>query len=86
MCFPLTTASNLVKKYTGCFKKSFTALKACINLLKGHVRCFELSQCSKTHRVLSGSYGSMRLLLVMQGVSKRDLQLYSKCYCVASVM
>jgi hypothetical protein len=31
------------------------------------------------------SYGSMRFSLVMQGVSKRALQLYSKCYCLASV-
>jgi hypothetical protein len=28
---------------TGCFKKSFTTLKAYINLLRGHVQCFELS-------------------------------------------
>jgi hypothetical protein len=32
------------------------------------------------------SYGSMWLPQVMQGVSKRALQWYSKCYCVASVM
>jgi hypothetical protein len=31
------------------------------------------------------SYSSKRLPLVMQGVSKRALQWYSKCYCVASV-
>jgi hypothetical protein len=30
-------------------------------------------------------YGSMRLPLVSQGVSKRALQWYSKCYCVASL-
>jgi hypothetical protein len=29
--------------YTGCFKKSFTTLKAYINLFRGHVQCFELS-------------------------------------------
>jgi hypothetical protein len=26
-----------------CFKKSFTTLKAYVNLFKGHVPCFELS-------------------------------------------
>jgi hypothetical protein len=26
-----------------CFRKSFTTLKACINLFRGHVQCFELS-------------------------------------------
>jgi hypothetical protein len=31
------------------------------------------------------SYGSMWFSLVMQGVSRRALQGYSKCYCVASV-
>jgi hypothetical protein len=30
---------------------SFTTLKACINLFRGHARCFELS---KPHRVLPG--------------------------------
>jgi hypothetical protein len=38
--------------YTGCFKKSFTTLKAYRNLYRGHTQCFELSKCSKTHRVL----------------------------------
>jgi hypothetical protein len=38
--------------YTGCFKTSFTTLKACINVFREHVQCFELSLCSKTHRVL----------------------------------
>ena len=37
---------------TGCFKKSFTTLKAYRNLYRGHTRRFELSKCSKTHRVL----------------------------------
>jgi hypothetical protein len=37
-----------------CFKKSFTSLKAYANLFRGLVQCFELSKCSKTHRVLSG--------------------------------
>jgi hypothetical protein len=37
-----------------CFKKSFTTLKAYINLFRGHEQCFELSQCSKTHPVLPG--------------------------------
>jgi hypothetical protein len=30
-------------------------------------------------------YNSILLPLVMQGVSKKALQWYSKCYCVASV-
>ena len=38
--------------YTGCFKKSFTTLKAYRNLYRGHTHGFELSKCSKTHRVL----------------------------------
>jgi ABC-type multidrug transport system fused ATPase/permease subunit len=38
--------------YTGCFKKSFTTLKAYRNLYRGHTQSFELSKCSKTHRVL----------------------------------
>jgi len=37
---------------TGCFKKSFTNLKAYRNLYRGHTQGFELSKCSKTHRVL----------------------------------
>ena len=46
--------------YTGCFKKSFTTLKAYRNLYRGHTQRFELSKCSKTHRVLPrDSYGSM---------------------------
>jgi hypothetical protein len=28
---------------TGCFKKRFTTLKACINLFGGHIQCFKLS-------------------------------------------
>ena len=44
--------------YTGCFKKSFTNLKAYRNLYRGHTQRFELSKCSKTHRVLPrDSYG-----------------------------
>jgi hypothetical protein len=27
----------------GCFKKSFTTLRAYINLFRGHVQCFQLS-------------------------------------------
>jgi hypothetical protein len=38
--------------YTGCFKKSFTTLKASRNLYRGHIQRFELSKCSKPHRVL----------------------------------
>ena len=41
-----------VSIYTGCFKKSFTTLKAYRNLYRGHTQRFELSKCSKTHRVL----------------------------------
>jgi hypothetical protein len=37
---------------TGCFKKSFTTLKAYRNLYRGHTQRFELSKCSKTGRVL----------------------------------
>ena len=37
---------------TGCFKKSFTTLKAYRNLYRGHTQRFELSKCSETHRVL----------------------------------
>ena len=44
----LTVLSHI---YTGCFKKSFTTLKAYRNLYRGHIR-FELSKRSKTHRVL----------------------------------
>ena len=42
----------IVSYYTGCFKKSFTTLKAYRNLYRGHTQRFELSKCSKTHRVL----------------------------------
>jgi len=38
--------------YTGCFKKSFTNLKAYRNLYRGRTQRFELSKCSRTHRVL----------------------------------
>jgi hypothetical protein len=38
--------------YIGCFKKNFTILKAYRNLYRGHTQGFELSKCSKTHRVL----------------------------------
>jgi hypothetical protein len=37
-----------------CFKKSVTTSKTYINLFRGHVQCFELSQCIKTYQVLSG--------------------------------
>jgi hypothetical protein len=37
---------------TGCFKKSFTTLKAYRNLYRRHTQSFELSKCSKTRRVL----------------------------------
>jgi hypothetical protein len=38
--------------YTGCFKKSFTTLEAYRNVYRGHTQHFELSKCSKPHRVL----------------------------------
>jgi hypothetical protein len=41
-----------IPHYTGCFKKSFTTLEAYRNLYRGHTQSFELSKCSKTHRVL----------------------------------
>jgi hypothetical protein len=37
--------------YTGCFKNRFTTLKAYINLVRRHVQCFELSQCSKIRHI-----------------------------------
>jgi hypothetical protein len=52
--------------------KSFRTLKAYINFFRRHVQCFELSQCSKPDFYWD-SYGSVRLLLVMHGVSKRVL-------------
>jgi hypothetical protein len=35
-------------KHTGCFRKSFTTLKAYRNLYRGHTQRYELSKCSKT--------------------------------------
>ena len=55
LIFHLTNLTFLTIKptrYTGCFKKSFTTLKAYRNLYRGHTQRFELSKCSKTHRVL----------------------------------
>jgi hypothetical protein len=34
---------NRGNESTGCFKKSFTTLKAYVNLFRGHVQYFELS-------------------------------------------
>ena len=42
---------NFCLKYR-VFQKSFTTLKAYRNLYRGHTQGFELSKCSKTHRVL----------------------------------
>jgi hypothetical protein len=50
-CFHCCAVKNNVYN-TGCFKKSFTTLKAYRNLYRGHTQRFELSKCSKTHRVL----------------------------------
>jgi hypothetical protein len=48
-------ADHIVRtEYAGCFKKSFTTLRAYINLFRGHVPCFELSQCSTLYQVLYG--------------------------------
>jgi hypothetical protein len=47
---PLTTFDSF--QNTECFKKSFTNLKAYRNLYRGYTQRFELSKCSKTHRVL----------------------------------
>ena len=44
--------SEPYRDYTGCFKKGFTTLKAYRNLYRGHTQGFELSKCSKIHRVL----------------------------------
>jgi hypothetical protein len=49
----LSGANIQDRKSTECFKKSFTTLEAFIYLFGGHVQYFELSYCSKTHRVLS---------------------------------
>jgi hypothetical protein len=44
-----TGTAIMIKKFdaiednTGCLKKRFTTLKAYVHLLRGHVRCFELS-------------------------------------------
>jgi hypothetical protein len=37
------TTNICMTRYAGCFKKSFTTLKAYINLFRGLVQCFELS-------------------------------------------
>jgi hypothetical protein len=45
-CFIKAPWPSMLKKHSGdagCFKKSFTTLKACINVFKGHVQCSELS-------------------------------------------
>jgi hypothetical protein len=41
-----------VHHHIGCFKNSFTNLKAYRNLYRGHTQRFEPSKCSKTHRGL----------------------------------
>jgi hypothetical protein len=71
----------------GCFKNSFTTLKAYIHLFRGHVQCFELSWYGKTHRVWSGIVtvecdfhwwcGALK--------KKRALLWFSKCCSGASV-
>jgi 3-methyladenine DNA glycosylase Mpg len=49
-CHRVITQLQLIN--TGCFKTSFTTLKAYRNLYRGHTKRFELSKFSKTHRVL----------------------------------
>jgi hypothetical protein len=55
-------------------------------LFRGHLQCFELSRCSKTHRVspeivtVQCEFHSLYRLF-----HKVLPQWYSKCYCVASV-
>jgi hypothetical protein len=39
---------------TGCFKKSFTILKAYIHLFRGHVQLLELSQRGEMYIILIG--------------------------------
>jgi hypothetical protein len=53
--------NTIIMYHTECVKKSFTPLEAHINLLRGHVECFYLSQCSKTYRGFPAwdSYDSM---------------------------
>jgi hypothetical protein len=51
-CFKCLKYQETGYNCTGCFKKSFTTLKAYRNLYRGHTQCFELSKFSKTHRVL----------------------------------
>jgi hypothetical protein len=39
----LQTGLQQRNAYAGCFKKSFTTLKAYIHLFRGYIQCFELS-------------------------------------------
>jgi hypothetical protein len=53
LCIEFVLPSCMLTPHnTGCFKKSFTNLKAYRNLYRGDTQRFELSKCSKTHRVL----------------------------------
>jgi hypothetical protein len=45
--------SVMIFQYIECFKKSFKTLKTYRNLYRGRTQRFELSKCSKTHRVLT---------------------------------
>jgi hypothetical protein len=54
---------------------SFTNVKAYINLFRGHLQCFECHNVAKCTSFTWDSYGSMRLPMVMQGVSRRGLQI-----------
>jgi hypothetical protein len=50
----LASSQRTCKTYTGCFKKSFTNLKAYRNLYRGHTQRFELSKCAKHTEVYLG--------------------------------
>jgi hypothetical protein len=52
ICFNIIHLLCLGLQNTGCFKKSFTNFKAYGNLYRGYTQRFELSKCSKTHRIL----------------------------------
>jgi hypothetical protein len=63
---------RMLSKQQGDSKKSFANLKACINVFRGHVQCFELPYCSKRTQLYWDSCGSLWLPLALQGVSKKE--------------
>jgi hypothetical protein len=52
-----------------CFKKSFTTLKAYRNLYRGHTQRFELSKCSKTHRIVIRNCFDLFFRFLLYGTS-----------------